>query len=981
MKTTVQAFVIGVLWVACSVPLMAATAVWTNTVNGSSGSWTAVGNWNSATYPGQSAAGDNAFLTNAVSSVYTARVDSVTPYSIAQLAIRNGGTSGRACLMVANGVLTNTSIMTNGVGGALLIDAGGQLYFAGKASQDGGAVVVVQNGGIWSNSAPGGNIFIGDSLPGNQMVVQGGGKVYCAGDNTQAGRNVLGSQAGSVSNVATITGSGSLWQSASDLSIGYYGNYNSMVVSNGAAVVVAGTNLVGVYGTNSTMLITDSGSSLSTWDSLIGLGGQSNSVVVSNGASFNVSRLLYVGGAYSGYGTQTKEGGNTLLVTDPQSRCAVSNSIYMGRSGIGGDSIIVSNGAILNCTNFIYIGVTAPNASVQVVGTGSSLLNAGTGNELHVGNGGVSARLVISDGGTLSNAVLPIRLGNNTASAYNTLIVSNGGTLVSASGYIGYGGPSNTVWVGGYQPVTLKPSVWAAGSTLIIGNASSWNTMTIAEGGIVTNIASSGLIIGNATGLNDNTLVVTNGGAFFGGGTGFKIGTGTGSRNSIVVNKSSFTYYGSSSCFIGTGGTNNALLVVSNGIVDMGGRGFVVGSDAGSAPGFSNRVSVTGGSVLTNVCRAGVNIYVGGATNADYSSFVVSNNSHMYMNAGRLCVGSFGNVVGGNSNLFLVSESVLRTDDHSYIGTVSTGNTATLLGRTMWYSSNKVTYVGFGQASSNSLLLSEGSQLLGSSSCIVGSNAMGSGNSVLVSGGSVLEASNLVVAAGNSITCTGSVYQFTVTNPVVSGLVVLNNGVISFRNVRAADINAQVNGSLSNVSFSGNNSFRLCNATNSTVGVDSQSYTFAPNAAPAYAGLEMVEGSTSYTNGNITIGSGGWLTFSNTSAVVWGNVTNSGTITITNSSVTFRQNLKLNTASTLVMSTNKVSVLGNVDLASSANLTITGPLGLSDQAVLFETTSGTITMASADWQVSPDNHRVSVSSDGKRLMLLPARRGLMFIVE
>jgi hypothetical protein len=180
---------------------------------------------------------------------------------------------------------------------------------------------------------------------------------------------------------------------------------------------------------------------------------------------------------------------------------------------------------------------------------------------------------------------------------------------------------------------------------------------------------------------------------------------------------------------------------------------------------------------------------------------------------------------------------------------------------------------------------------------------------VVITSGGVLDlpgsSLNLTVgsAVGNMVSNDGGVFQFNNTAPAIApngfGRITLNNGTISFRGINTANVKGSLGGStLTNILFSGANTFRLNNASNTSA--TAQEYTFGYTAAnPSnYAGLEMINGGTAWRSAWLNISSNsGSLRISNTSASVQGVLTNSGTIRVVNSSATFASNVVLNAGS------------------------------------------------------------------------------------
>jgi len=211
-------------------------------------------------------------------------------------------------------------------------------------------------------------------------------------------------------------------------------------------------------------------------------------------------------------------------------------------------------------------------------------------------------------------------------------------------------------------------------------------------------------------------------------------------------------------------------------------------------------------------------------------------------------------------------------------------------------------------------------------------------NVLLVVNGGLLEAQKFYVnnavtgpVGGNSISNSAGIYQFTNAAPSISltsnGMVYLSSGTISFRAITNADVFCNQAGkaldSASLMNWSGTNAFRLNNATNTAAA--SQSYVFdAGRGATNYARLEMMNGGTRYRGqaGNtLTIGAHGQMLCSNTAAAVDLVFTNSGTLTLVNSTLSFATNAVLN--GTLAIDLNNLATNNGV-VAAARTLTL-GP--------------------------------------------------------
>ena len=221
-------------------------------------------------------------------------------------------------------------------------------------------------------------------------------------------------------------------------------------------------------------------------------------------------------------------------------------------------------------------------------------------------------------------------------------------------------------------------------------------------------------------------------------------------------------------------------------------------------------------------------------------------------------------------------------------------------------------------------------------------------NVISIASGGILETPVLTATNNlnwNYITNNGGIYQFPGSNPVVrssgSGAgIYLNNGTIAFRGITNADVLCNQSGkpldSAANMTFAGTNAFRLNAATNRAD--ISQTYTFDPGLGAAnFYRLEMINGSTRYrgvagsalTIGS-SVGSGGQMLCTNTTAQVDLVFTNNGTLTIENSTLTLTNSATIN--GTVVIDQNNLSaaaIAGGAILASNVTLGASSAFQLS----------------------------------------------------
>jgi T5SS/PEP-CTERM-associated repeat protein len=255
-------------------------------------------------------------------------------------------------LVISNGgqVFNNTGTVVSGAGGLLCPNS----------------VLVSDPGSVWSNAAA---LYIWDSL-----AISNGAKV--AADNGYVGASVH------------VTGSGSVWNSATNLSVGNDGSQSSLVIDHGAWV----TDRAGYVGTNHSLasaLVTDSGSVWSNTGTLtIGYWSAYDSLTISNGGQV-VNSTSYVG-----YNSNS----NSVLVAD----AAVwqNGVLHVGESGVS-NLVDVAGGTVF-ATNLV-VGAASPTCGNWLqLDSGSVYVTNGTGDAvLEVRNG-----TLILNGGTLQVDIL-----------------------------------------------------------------------------------------------------------------------------------------------------------------------------------------------------------------------------------------------------------------------------------------------------------------------------------------------------------------------------------------------------------------------------------------------------------------------------------------------------------------------------------------------------------------------------------------------
>jgi hypothetical protein len=715
----------------------------------------------------------------------------------------------------------------------------------------------------------------------------------------------------------------------------------------------------------------------------------------------------------------TKGGPNTLTLAGTTNFFDLAAGITVSGGKLVLDGVLATNKGAL--------AVSGPAATMVLTN------NAQMPGLLAVTVGGRETVLEVVDstlGTAPNNRAWSIDGVSNTG---NTLTVKRS-QLASGAFTIGNGTSNNTVRMDG------PGALWDfGGAGILIGNPPATGNVMLVNGGgvpngaILTNISTVGVGQGgNSKAMSGNRLELSDGASLFMSGN---LSVGVGNNSSVTSNNTFFVNGGAAGCVVRTagsigmgGGGNSNAFCGGNTIIMANAAVWSVGS---GIAGPNNTWLVQGGSVWD--LGGGANSLGGGGvsntmivdassvTNVGRVLFSGQTNTLTLSNGGKLINTGSGNGnqfgqgtaggtltvqsgslfvytrstdigwVGGSGNAFLIDNATVSNGANLglTIG-YGPGNRLVLANNGRLYANGSAVTIGAGgpASSNNTLLIQNGAQLLGVGAFTVGSTS--SNNSALVSTGCVLEAASFTVGAtipgaGNTLANTGGVYQFTTAAPTVTrgsnSTITLTDGSLSFRGVATANVKGNWSTTLTNITLAGANAFRLDTATNNNA--VSQSYWFdTDRGLTNYAGLELFNGGTAYTNGSVAIGTNGWLTFSNTQATMWGPVTNYGVMSVFDSTVTFKSNLDLAEGSTLVWSTNNaanaVTVLGALSLPAA--LTVYAPVTVpkGETLTLFNAPGG-ITGSTADWTVIPDSYRVEKT--GSTLVLTRKTTGTLIMVR
>jgi autotransporter-associated beta strand protein/T5SS/PEP-CTERM-associated repeat protein len=650
----------------------------------------------------------------------------------------------------------------------------------------------------------------------------------------------------------------------------------TLTVTNAAgnAALLVGQGGVGVLALSGGTLTVDS---LVATNNVVG--GATNSVLQLNSGNLNSGPN---GSTFTVVGALSLGSGGTLYwnMLGGTNVTAATTNVNLGGTA-GGRAVATVSGPGTVWTNaalYLSLGAVAGSSGNELVISNQARLitgDAAVGGNASTPTASVntsSNRVTVSDAGSIWDAG-NIIVGTRQAAA-NQLIVTNGG-LVRAASLL-----SGNVSVAPYESilVTGTGSTILVGGTLTVGNQGASNTLTVAQGGYVSNAST---MIGYSTALNgDNGIVVTDPGSALISAGLLTVGRQSTYRNYLVV-------------------TNGGLVSSAGGgtigAVQGSGGNWALVSDPGSAWRMAGMLRV--GSDATN------------------NFMVVSNGGQALVQAAGVLIGETP-TSGGNSLIVTGAGSLLAaaTNDLT-VGYQGSTNSLVISGGAV-VSNVDARVSSTKDAVQNSVLVTgKGSLWKNSGTVHVGSNltTKGIGGSVLVSDGGTLSAAGLVsgwIGTG-VISNEGGVFAFSVNNPTITtntaGSIAVAGGTVEFEGVDAGNVTGQI----TRISYSGANTLRLNAATNAPA-----SMTFG--GGNSFSALEMVNGSTLWQGPALTVASDGSMLVSNTAAGVAGAFTNQGSVRVVNGTLTLGQPLTVGAGGTftLVHATNVLN--GGLVIASNA---------------------------------------------------------------
>ena len=365
-------------------------------------------------------------------------------------------------LTVFNGLVLdiNGAMVVNGSG---FVTEGGLVV--GRTSGSGG--LIITNGGFASDDTF--LIGVGSNANGNAVLVAGPGSVLYSLLDVAVGVSgsgnsltisnqaqvvstdgAIGFNASSIDNKVVVTGPGSVWYNDpnlqfGNLSVGYSGALNTLVVDNGGAVY-SDNGYVGYYSGPNTVAVGSSGTN-SVWSNTLNLyvglfGGTNYLTIYANGSV--VASNAYIGYAYTNTGNVVTIAGGSLLLTatlDVRDGMLTINGGTVNTGSLvasnAASSVIQFNGGALNVAGSfvtngqtLFVGDGSSAATYHLVGGVhffASSLRVRT-NALLTGCGTIIGNVTIDPGGTV--------LANCGGALTFTGIVTNNGIMHAEDGSV-----------------------------------------------------------------------------------------------------------------------------------------------------------------------------------------------------------------------------------------------------------------------------------------------------------------------------------------------------------------------------------------------------------------------------------------------------------------------------------------------------------------------------------------------------------------
>jgi T5SS/PEP-CTERM-associated repeat protein/autotransporter-associated beta strand protein len=375
------------------------------------------------------------------------------------------------------------------------------------------------------------------------LAIQSGGSVT-------GGSGDIGGDAGS-NGAVIVSGNGSTWTNSAYLYIGLSGS-GTLAVDNGGSVY----DIVSAIGENAGSVGAVTVGSGSYWKNsdacVVGEYG-TGTLAITSGTVYDEDTTT-IGDQAGSSGTLTVSGaGSTLTAYGP---------VVVGESGTG-TLLITGTGAVSNIESIFIGNQGGSSGAVTVSGAHATLTSDG---KISVGESGTGTMLITGGASAFDHQGF---IGDNAGSS-GTVTVSGKGSEWMNDGplYIGNAGTGSlTITDGASMPPAYYYSTY-------IGNAEGSNGTLTVSGNGSTWVSGGEFYVGNS---GSGTLIISNGGAFRGGGY---LGEQIGSTGSATISGTGSTWT-SGFLSVGAGGAGS-LLITDGGLLAGDGANIFIGTSYGA---------------------------------------------------------------------------------------------------------------------------------------------------------------------------------------------------------------------------------------------------------------------------------------------------------------------------------------------------------------------------------------------------------------
>lgn len=378
-------------------------------------------------------------------------------------------------LFIGNSGSRNSLTISNGA----IVSGGSRIFLAGAVGSSGNTLLITDTNSVlqtYANVSQ--NFFIGRLGGNNTMIVSNGGAAFGNPDTGFLCQLILGGDSVG-NNLVIVTDPGSIWQGNNNLQMAAgTGKNNRLVVTNGGHVIYGGNGLIGFDATGA---------------------GVSNSIVVTGAGSLLQGPIDPDIDYTLGIGYTTI--GNTLTISNGGT---VSNTLgYVGQFAAFNSALVTGAGSSWQNLRTFAVGygsTASGGGNLLTISDGGAVINGG---EAFIGKSVGTNQVVVTGAGSLWQSFSNFWFGFDPDMGHNSLIISNGGAVSCTRAILGGLGGDNTALVTG------PGSVWTASDQVDVGQYSTGNTLTIANGGLVD----AGFIVMNNHGgllnVGDGTATAT----------------------------------------------------------------------------------------------------------------------------------------------------------------------------------------------------------------------------------------------------------------------------------------------------------------------------------------------------------------------------------------------------------------------------------------------------------------------------------------